>query len=116
MIIEVRQNYFSVFDASVGKVGLLHPFMADRIARFYTYAKASLENYHPLSVHQREASAAEKFVVASNDLELIGVMMALGNFIASFREATPPKGLSNPFEYSTQQELNAPLLPNADIH
>jgi len=90
--IKLAQDYFSVFNASSGKLGLLRPYHADRIVRFYTLAKAALENFHPESPYQAGVNPAEIVEVCDNDILLMMTVIGLGNEIAGFRTIEPPAG------------------------
>lgn len=86
------QDYFPVFHGSSARLGLLDPYHADRIVRFYTYAKAALENYHPDSPFQKGAKPAEIIAVCDNDMQLMITVLGIGNEIAGFRKIKPPAG------------------------
>lgn len=110
LVISLKQNYFAVFDASVGKLGLLHPYHADRIVRFYTYARAVQENYDPASPFQAGVTAAAAVEVLQNDLQLLHTVVTLGEHIATFRPAAPPQGVISPF-LDAPPKSTEPALP-----
>ena len=65
--IVLKRDYFATYDALVGKIGTLHPYMADRITRFYIYVKAVSENYDPSSPFQ-DGLTAEAAVESSKTI------------------------------------------------
>lgn len=85
-------DYFVVYKASIDKIGILDPYQADRIVRFYLLAKSLSENYAPTSPWQQGATYQAVLGLASNDLQLIEVLSLLGNEIASFRTIKHPAG------------------------
>lgn len=93
--IAMQHDYFVVFDHSVARLGLLEPFHADRITRFYALARATLENYHPDSPFQRGATASDVEKFTLNDLMLLRTVHALGELIAGFRMITPPVAIGD---------------------
>lgn len=97
LLIPAEHNYFATYDALISKIGLLDPYYADRITRFYTLVKAVHENYLPTSPHQQNATAAERVEHFTSDLMLLDSIMILAGNIASFRKAAPPKGIVDPF-------------------
>lgn len=111
IVISLKQNYFATYEASLPKLGLLDPYWADRITRFYTFAKAVTENYDPRSPFQSGVSAFDVDQIISNDLMLLHTVVVLGNHISSeSRIIIPPKGISDPFGVS-QADGGQPHLP-----
>jgi tRNA isopentenyl-2-thiomethyl-A-37 hydroxylase MiaE len=108
LTISLRHNYFVIYEASTSKIGLLHPYMADRIARFYTYVKAVSENYDPTSPFQQGVTAQEVVQIVENDVQLLQTALVLGRHIATFHKMAPPAGIVDPFVALPQQE---PALP-----
>jgi hypothetical protein len=43
-IIDVRENYFSVYEGLVTKLGLLRPHDASKIVNFYAYCKSAIDS------------------------------------------------------------------------
>lgn len=111
LVISLKHNYFTTYEASLSKVGLLHPYWADRITRFYTFVKAVSENYDPSSPFQEGVSAHAVSDIITNDLMLLHTVVLLGNHISSeARVIEPPRGVSNPFTV-TEAEGGQPPLP-----
>lgn len=92
LVIPIRHNYIATYDALVEKIGLLEPYYADRITRYYTYAKAAMENYDPDSPFQTSITAAVALTALNNDLMILHTVTVLGNEIAVFRNVTAPTG------------------------
>jgi hypothetical protein len=108
LTIYMKHNYFSTYEASVGKIGILHPYMADRITRFYTYVKAASENYDPGSPFQSGLTAETVVQIVESDLQLLHTALMLGRHIATFHNMAPPPGITDPFvQYSAQE----PAMP-----
>lgn len=108
-VISLKHDYFAVFNASAAKIGILLPYHADRITRFYTYAKAVQENYDPSSPFQTGVTAEAVVGIIENDLFLLHTAMILGNHIATFRKVVPPSGIADPFfETNVQPALPRP--------
>ena len=108
MAISLKHNYFSIYEASVGKIGTIHPYMADRITRFYTYVKAVSENYDPSSPFQNGLTAEAAVQVVESDLQLLHTALMLGRHIATFHNMAPPPGIIDPFVQHAAQE---PAMP-----
>ena len=44
-VISVRLHYFDVYEANAGELGLLPPYLARQVAKFYVHAKSVLEDF-----------------------------------------------------------------------
>lgn len=110
MVMDLKHNYFTVYDSAVGKLGLLNPYFADRIVRFYIYVKAAQEDYRPDSVFQSGITAQQVVEVVESDLQLLQTAVGLGLHIMTFRPIAAPKGFVDPFAMD-QPVLTQPLLP-----
>jgi hypothetical protein len=98
VVISLKKNYFATYEASLSKIGLLDPYWADRITRFYTFAKAVSENYDPSSPFQEGVSAYDVDQIIGNDLLLLHTVVVIGGHVAQHaRQITPPRGLADPF-------------------
>lgn len=105
--VALQQDYFALFNSLGAKIGLLNPYHADRIVRFYVLAKSATENMLQGSPFVEDCSATERLQVVENDMTLIHVLLMLGNEIAGFRKvdgpaaqqfgATPPEFPSIPY-------------------
>jgi hypothetical protein len=107
-VISLKHDYFTVYKETAAKIGLLHPYHADRIVRFYEYVKAVQENYDPSSPFQQGLTANSVVHVIESDLELLRTVVLLGTHIGTFRNPQPPKGTVDPFNDADPQ----PALPN----
>lgn len=93
IVIAVNENYFKVFDELSSKIGLLHPYHADRIVRFYTLSKAAKENFSPQSAwSQGNIQAITLLELLENDIDILRTVFLLGDKIATFINRKPPKG------------------------
>jgi len=93
MQIPTNYNYWSTYEALSNKIGLLHPYYADRITRFYMLIKAIHENYVPSSPWHLAVTARDAVELLENDIALFDAAMLLSLKIASFRKAKPPRGV-----------------------
>jgi hypothetical protein len=94
VVASIPDAFFAVYDASLGKIGLLSPYHADRITRFYILARGVAVNYRPDSpLH--DAIAREVAATTLSDLELLRTIDALGREIMGFRRATIPQGTAS---------------------
>ena len=108
LTINLRHSYFTIFEASANKIGLLHPYMADRITRFYTYVKAVSENYGSDSPFQRGVTAQQVVEIVESDVQLLQTALTLGRHIATFHNMAPPAGIVDPFVALPTQEPGLP--------
>ncbi|MGS1016668.1 hypothetical protein [Allosphingosinicella humi] len=88
--IALQQDYFALFNSLGAKIGLLKPYHADRIVRFYVLAKSATENMLPGSPLVENCSATERLQALESDMALLHVLLILGNEIAGFRKVDGP--------------------------
>lgn len=97
--ITMANDYFAIYKANIDRLGLLNPYQADRIVRFYTMASAVMENYRDGSPWQSGGTALAVFEVLANDLLIFDVIDILASEIVNFRFVRLPKntnlGLGN---------------------
>ena len=115
LVLELTQNYFEVFEALAPKLGALDPYFADRITRFYTYAKGVSENYRPDAAIQDGLTAALAVEALDNDIMLLQTVHILGVHISGFRTIVPPKGIIDPFPmiFAAEEQATAASLSDA---
>ena len=97
-IIDIRSNYFSVFEGLVSDLGLLKPTQACKIVNFYTYCKSAIDSTRPDGPHGLDPNTAE---AAQNMVQvalLLNSIVNLGNEITQF----PKLPLVHPDEFETQ--------------
>lgn len=94
-VTSMNSDYFAIFHASLGKIGLLKTYQADRITRFYALAKAALENSSAISPYQKGVTAEAAGNVLENDLQLLLVAMIIGEEIAGFRKIKVPPAMKD---------------------
>lgn len=112
-IIDLRQNYFIVFEALTPKLGLIDPYYASQITRFYTYLKSVSENYRPGAAFHEGLTAAEAVQALDNDIMLLGGVQILGEHIATFRPIKTPRGIVDPHPAVVAAEVEARAGSNA---
>lgn len=91
LIIDIRSNYFSVFDSLAADLGLLKPHQIRKIVAFYAFCKSTIDSTRPDGPH---VTAFDKDDKANNILGLEGLLLAiiqLGNEIVQLpRQTIPP--------------------------
>lgn len=83
-IIDIRSNYFTVFEGLVSDLGLLKPVQACKIVNFYAYCKSAIDSTRPDGPHGLDPSTQE---AAQNMVQVALLMHSiinLGNEIARF--------------------------------
>ena len=80
-VIDIRENYFSVCEGLVTKLGLLRPRDATKIVNFYAYCKSAIDSTRvdgPHAANSNSAEAAENMVSVAT---LLRAILALGDEI-----------------------------------
>lgn len=72
-VIDIRQNYFSVYEALAAELGLLDPTHVSKIVSFYSYCKSVIDATRPDS----PVNSSENTELASNIIGVEGVLMAI---------------------------------------
>lgn len=83
-IIDVRANYFTVYEALASSLGHLDPHHLIRIVNFYAYCKSAIDSTRP---DGPAASSTDAELLAEGiqlTLALLRSIMALGNEISQF--------------------------------
>lgn len=83
-IIDIRSNYFAVFEGLVSDLGLLKPIQACKIVNFYVYCKSVIDSTRPDGPHALDPSTPE---AAQNMVQvalLLHSIVNLGNEITQF--------------------------------
>lgn len=73
----VKQEYFSIYHSNSSAIGLLPARLAMDIAKFYTQAKALLEDVHPDAPEPQDAPTAESQL--TNQIELLEQTLRVGD-------------------------------------
>jgi hypothetical protein len=84
--IDIRQNYFAVFDALAPKLGMLSPKKAAIIVNFYAYCKSVIDSTHPdgnLSAGARPEDLSLNIVEVER---LMTAVLSLGDEIVQMPE------------------------------
>jgi hypothetical protein len=101
VVVDVRENYFSVYEALAPKIGVLKPAAAAKIVNFYAYCKSLIDS---LRVDGPNALGGQNPYTAGNILSveaLFAAVLNLGQEIialpkVSFHEAVPEAELPEP--------------------
>jgi hypothetical protein len=89
-VIDIRGNYFKIFDGLSMDLGLLDPAQVSKIVSFYTYCQSAIDSTRPDGPLASEADAEDR---ASNVIGVEGVFMAilhLGEEIVAFPKRPLP--------------------------
>lgn len=107
--ISTQNDFFRAFDSLSPKLGLLTPWQADRITRFYAYVKAVHENYKLGSPFHDGATASTVVLTAENDIQLLQTAMVISDQIVRMITVQPPPGVEDPFPIvASEPSLPAP--------
>jgi hypothetical protein len=91
LIIDIRSNYFSVFESLAAELGLLKPAHIRKIVAFYAFCRSVIDSTRPDGPHVTTLDEEDK---ANNIIELEGLLIAivhLGHEIVRFpRQDIPP--------------------------
>ena len=81
VVIDVRENYFSVFEGLAPKLGMLEPNAASKIVNFYAYCKSLIDSFRVdgLAAHQDQNPYAQANILAAEALFVAA--LALGDEI-----------------------------------
>lgn len=72
-VIDIQQNYFSVYEALAAELGLLNPTHVSKIVSFYSYCKSVIDATRPDS----PVNSSENSELSSNIIGVEGVLMAI---------------------------------------
>lgn len=86
LIIDVRSDYFSVFESTCSDIGILSRKHVPHIVVFYAYAKSAIDSTRP------DGPDSEKKYEAANIISVEGLLMAILALGAKI-EAFPKKAL-----------------------
>ncbi len=108
-VLDLSLDYFKTYDALIPKIGMLDPWYADRITRFYLFSKSVVQNYLPTSPFQNGMNAEEGLLLFSNDIPLLETALRIGDGLSKDRKIVRPKGATDStVAFDTP---NLPLLP-----
>lgn len=91
IVIDIRSNYFSVYEAMSADLALLKPKHIVRIVSFYAFCKSAIDSSRPDGPHVETEDEAGK---SGNIVSLEGTLMAiteLGAQITAFPKRPLPK-------------------------
>jgi hypothetical protein len=97
VVIDVRENYFSVYEGLAPKLGMLKPDAAAKIVNFYAYCKSLIDSFRVdgPNAQGQNAAAAENILAEE---ALFAAVLNLGDEIVdlprvSLQEAVPHEGM-----------------------
>ena len=82
-VIEVRQNYFVVFEALSGKIGCLKPGDVRQIVHFYAYCRSVIDSTRPDGLMAGTINADERIAQIRHLAMIFEAILQLGDAIAS---------------------------------
>ena len=81
-VIEVRQNYFVVFEALSEKIGYLKPDDVRQIVHFYAYCRSAIDSTRPDGLMAGNVDADERIAQIRHLAMIFQAILALGDAIA----------------------------------
>ena len=96
LIVDVRENYFSVYEGLAAKLGMLRPTDAAKIVNFYAYCKSVIDSTRADGVN---ATGEVNHFTAGNLLSLetmLTAVLTLGNEIIKLPKVSIHETLSEP--------------------
>jgi hypothetical protein len=86
LVVDIRADYFTVFNGLGARLGDLKPEHVRDIVRFYAYAKAAIDSLRPDGPHADPARSGSDELIANFESvrALIGAMLILGEQICQF--------------------------------
>ena len=91
-IIDIRSNYFSVFEGLVGELGHLEPKQCQKIVNFYAYCKSAIDSTRPDGPHSGDPSTEEAAANMVSVATLLQGILNLGDEIVEM----PKLKIQNP--------------------
>ena len=81
-IIEVKQNYFAVFESLSSKIGLLKPVDVNHIVHFYAYCRSAIDSTRPDGIMAGEVSTGERVSQIRHLYLVFDAILSLGDAIS----------------------------------
>ena len=82
VIIEVRQNYFAVFESLSSKIGLLEASDVNQIVHFYAYCRSAIDSTRPDGIMAGDVSADERISQLRHLFLVFDAILSLGDVIS----------------------------------
>ena len=83
-IIDIRSNYFSVYEGLVSQLGQIQPRQASKIVNFYAYCKSAIDSTRPDGPHAGEPNSVEAGQNMVSVAALLHAALTLGDEIVQF--------------------------------
>jgi len=80
-IIDIRSNYFSVFEGLVHELGHLKPTQCGKIVNFYAYCKSAVDCTRPDGPHASEPKTDEAAANMVSVARILAIILSLGDEI-----------------------------------
>lgn len=80
-VIDIRENYFTVYEGMVEKLGLVEPDRVTKIVNFYSYCKSAIDSTRPDGPHAHEVGTEEAAANMVSVHHLLVAIVNLGNEI-----------------------------------
>jgi hypothetical protein len=81
-IIEVRQNYFAIFESLSSKIGLLKPADVNQIVHFYAYCRSAIDSTRPDGLMAGGVNPDERVSQIKHLVMLFDAILSLGDAIS----------------------------------
>lgn len=91
-IIDIRSNYFTVYEALAQQLGHLTPLQANRIVNFYAFCKSAIDSTRPDGPTAERFDHDDRVNAIRGTALLLRAILALGGEITAF----PKKKLVDP--------------------
>ncbi|WP_109354326.1 hypothetical protein [Sphingorhabdus sp. EL138] len=80
-VIDIRSNYFAVFESLADELGHLKPHQTQKIVNFYAYCKSAIDSTRPDGSHALEPKTEEAAMNMVSVAALLQAILNLGNEI-----------------------------------
>ena len=81
-IIDVKQNYFAIYESLSSKIGLLKPVDVNQIVHFYAYCRSAIDSTRPDGIMAGEVSAEEMISQIRHLHLVLDAILSLGDAIS----------------------------------
>lgn len=83
-IIDIRSNYFTVFEGLVPQLGLIKANKASKIVNFYAYCKSAIDSSRPDGPHAADPKTEEAAQNMASLAAILEAILSLGDEIVQF--------------------------------
>lgn len=80
-VVDIRNDYFTVYNALAYQLGRLKPESSARIIKFYAYCKTIIDGTRPDGIAAQQRDKSESILAMRSLVELLSVVLELGDHI-----------------------------------